>query len=316
MRSVLWTAALAAGMLLAAGCDDWNWGPSDRYKEDFHYTRELRAGGTVSLENFNGPVEIAGWDQNVVEINGTKYARDQELLNDVKIDISGGEDRVRIRTVRPSVAHGNCGARYSIHVPRRVTLDEITSSNGEIRVEGIDGPARLRTSNGAIRVNGVKGEVNARTSNGAVEARNIDGNARLNTSNGGITADSSHGSFEATTSNAKIEATLHDPASSWPVRLDTSNGHIDLTLQSTKLPDVRAQTSNSAITLRLPPGVNARVHATTSNHNSITSDFDELTGGHEDERRHRRSNLEGTLGGGGPLIDLSTRNGSIHIAKL
>ncbi len=316
MRSVLCAAALAAMMLATAGCEDWNWGPSDRYKEDFHYTRELAPGGTVSLENFNGPVEITSWDQSTVEINGTKYARDQALLNDMKIDVSGGENSVRIRTVRPSMAQGNCGARYSIHVPRRVALDEITSSNGEIRVEGIDGPARLRTSNGAVRLDGVKGEVNARTSNGAIEARNIDGNARLTTSNGAISADSSHGSFEATTSNSKIEATLRDPVSTWPVRLDTSNGHIDLTLQGTKIPDVRAGTSNSSITLHLPATVNARVHATTSHHNAITSDFEELAGGRDEERRRRRSEVEGTLGGGGPLIDLSTSNGTIHIAKL
>ena len=61
--------------------------------------------------------------------------------------------------------------------------------------------------------------------------------------------------------------------------------------------------------------MNARVHATTSRHSSVTTDFDELFHGDEDDRRGRRSEVEGRIGSGGPLIDLSTSNGPIKILK-
>src|SRR5260370_6456069 len=166
-------------------------------------------------------------------------------------------------------------------------LDEITSSNGGIQVDGIDGTARLRTSNGAIRIQRLTGDLNARTSNGGIYLRDFDGNARLQTSNGGIEAEASHGSFEAETSNGKIEATLNDPADNWPVKLHTSNGHIELNLKGAKLPDVRADSSNSSIVVHLPASATARVRASTPRHSSIPSDFDTLihTDDHDDPRR-------------------------------
>lgn len=317
MRTLWCAPILAAGLFVLTGCEDFgDWGPSDRYKEDFHYSYALKPGGTVSVENFNGSVEILGWEQNTIEINGTKYASQKAYLDDMKVDVSATPGAVRIRTVRPSLTRGNCGARYTLRVPRRVVLDEITSSNGSIRIEDVEGTARLRTSNGGVRIERLKGDLNVRTSNGAVEVRDLDGNARVHTSNGGIEADASHGSFEAETSNGKIEATLADPAASWPLRLHSSNGPIELTLMTAKLPDVRAESSNSSIILHLPASASARVRASTSHHSSITSDFDELMRGRDDEDRHqRRSDVEGTIGSGGPLLDLSTSNGSIKILK-
>jgi len=311
---------VAAGLLALSACDaDFgDWGPSDRFKADFHETHALEPGGTLSLENFNGSVEITSWNDDHVEINGTKYASQRAYLDDMKIEVGGTDSAVHIRTIRPSISHCNCGARYTIRVPKRVTLDEIVSSNGGIQIEGIQGAARLRTSNGSIRVENLTGDLRARTSNSSIEIREMTGNVNVHTSNGHIDAEVSNGSFEAETSNSKIEAVLANPSSSWPVKLNTSNGGIDLTLKASKLPDVRAGTSNSSITLHVPATADARVRATTSSHNSIDSDFSGLmAGGDEDgDRRHRRSDIDGKIGQGGPLIELSTSNGSIHILKL
>jgi len=316
--SKLWIAPLLAGsLLILAGCEDWgDWGPSDRYKDDFHHSYPLKSGGTVSLENFNGPVEIMGWEQDTVEVDGTKYASQKMYLDEMKVDISATPTAVRIRTTRPSISHGNCGARYAIRVPRHVTLDQIVSSNGSLRIDQIEGAVRLRTSNGSIRVEDLKGDLDARTSNSSIELRDVDGNSRVHTSNGHIDAETTHGSFEAETSNSRIKATLVDLVPNWPVRLNTSNGHIELTLRGRALPDVRASTSNSSIEVHLPSSVNARVRASTSNHNSVTSDFDELIRGDDEDHHQRRSEVDGRIGSGGPLIDLSTSNGPIKILKL
>lgn len=303
---------LAAATLLLIGCEEMgDWGNSERYKEDFHGNFPLNTGGTVSLENFNGSVEVFAWDQNSVEVSATKYASTKEQLNALKIDVAAGSSTsVRIRTIRPSSWRGNMGARYTIRVPRRVQLDSISTSNGSMRIEGTDGPAHLRTSNGTIRATKVHGDLDARTSNGGIEAQDLDGNANLHTSNGAIRADASRGSFEATTSNSSIVANLKDPATNWPLKLHSSNGRIELTLEASRVPDVRADTSNSSITVRLPASVNARVRAHTS-HGSINTDFDLLTHG-----LRSKTELEGTIGSGGPVIDVSTSNGSIRITKL
>ena len=313
MRTLARLLPVVAVSLLLPGClylGDFE--ESDNYHEDFHSTHPLDSGGSVSIETFNGSIELRGWEQNSVEVNGTKSASAKGALDALKIEINATPGSVRIRAVRPPDFYRNMGVRFSIRVPHKALLDLISTSNGKIQVEDLEGRARLRTSNGAIRVSRVKGEVEARTSNGTIEAQDIDGNVNLHTSNGAIRSETMHGSFEGTTSNGSITARLNDPAATWPVRAESSNGHIDLTVDAKQLPEVRASTSNSSILLRLPGSASARVRAATS-HSSISSDFDGLQ---SDDDRRKHSELHGTIGGGGPLIDLSSSNGSIKIVKL
>src|SRR5688500_15088889 len=124
--------ALSAALVLS-GCD-WEdmHGQHPRQKEDFHYSYPLKAGGKLELENFNGSVEITGWDRNEVQIDGTKYAGSPEALSALKVEVLASADSVRIRTVRPSDSRGNLGAKYVILAPRKLQLDRVVSSNGAI----------------------------------------------------------------------------------------------------------------------------------------------------------------------------------------
>lgn len=301
-----------ASVLLLAGCVDFaDFGDSEAYKEDFHHVYPLNAGGTVAVETFNGSVEVVGWEQNSVEVNATKYASTKWALDSIKIDVDASPGSVRVRAQRSPDLHRNSGARFTIRIPRHSTLDQISSSNGHIRIEDVEGSARLRTSNGAIRLIRLKGEMDARTSNGSIEADYLDGTARLHTSNGAIRAEISHGGLEAITSNGSITARLNDPTVTWPVHVESSNGHIDLRIEAKQVPDVRASTSNSSIVLRLPEGANVDVEAHTS-HSSVSSEFD----GVRVDNEHGRGEMRGRIGGGGRLIELSSSNGSIKILKL
>lgn len=308
MRTLLFT--LAATLLLA-GCDiEEAFGNSERYTEDFHHTYPLKPGGKIFLENFNGSIEVSGWDQDSVEINGTKYASTPELRDAIKIDIVTSGDSIQIRTIRPSERRGNMGAKYVVKVPRRTELQRITSSNGSIRANGIEGFARLRTSNGAVRTANLRGDLEAQTSNGAVEVEKLDGNAVLKTSNGSVRAEGVRGSFEASTSNGGIRVHLLSSEPGRPVKLETSNGGVELTLDAPNQNDIRASTSNGGITLHLPPSVGARVKASTSN-SSISSEFDIRK-----EGTNSKTRLEGIIGAGGPTLELGTSNGSIRLLKL
>jgi DUF4097 and DUF4098 domain-containing protein YvlB len=129
----------------------------------------------------------------------------------------------------------------------------------------------------------------------------------IRTSNGHIRADGIRGALDATTSNSSIHAMLEKVDGS--VRVQSSNGGIDLTLPPNTQSAVRAHTSNNGITLHLPGEVNARLSAGTSNA-SISTDFDMRMRG-EISKHH----IEGTIGNGGPLIDLDTSNGQIRITK-
>jgi len=270
MRNLL-LLPVAVGLLSLAACDIEDFAGA-RFERDFHYSYPLSANGKLSVETFNGSIEISGWDQNTVDISGTKYGPTEEIANRIEVAVDHAPDSAAIHVQRPYEHRGNMGARLLIKVPHAAVIDLARTSNGAIRVSGGAGPARLRTSNGAIRVDGLSGALEAETSNGSITAAldRVDG----------------------------------------PVRVDTSNGAIDLRLPQRIRDGVRAHTSNGGITLRLPDGLDARVSAHTSNAH-VTSDFDVRTQG-----ELSRNRIEGTIGAGGPLVDLSTSNGSIHLARM
>jgi hypothetical protein len=307
MRAKLILPAIAAGLVVLAGCDFEDLGGFERYHEDFHYSYPLKPGGRLNVDSFNGSVEVSVWDQETVDISGTKYARTQEETHDLKIEVDHSADSVSIRAVRPSLRHGNYGAKFAIKVPHGVVLDHLTTSNGAVRTYDGAGPARLKTSNGTLEVRRLKGTLSGETSNGAVELQDIDGAVDVRTSNGHIRAEGVRGAFDATTSNNSIHAALDKVNGS--VRVQSSNGSIDLTLPPGAPSAVRAHTSNSGITLHLPGEVNARLSARTSN-SSISSDFEMRMRG-----EISKHSIEGAIGSGGPLIELDTSNGPIRILK-
>jgi DUF4097 and DUF4098 domain-containing protein YvlB len=304
--------SLAATLVGLTGCDieDFDIGGSERFTEDFHYSYPLQPGGRLSVENANGSIEISGWDQNTVDVSGTKYARTPELRDALRIEIEHTVDSIYIRTVRPSNRRGNMGAKYIIKVPRRTQLERIASSNGAIHATDLEGAARLKTSNGAVRAENLQGTLDAQTSNGAIDVQNLGGSASLHTTNGRVHAEEVHGSLEADTSNGGIHVHLAKPDPGRPIKLETSNGPIELTLETLNQNEIRASTSNGGITLHLPGGTGANLNADTSN-SSITTEFEVATQG-----TLNKHHLEGKIGTGGPTIELSTSNGSIRVLKM
>ncbi|HXG34510.1 MAG TPA: DUF4097 family beta strand repeat-containing protein [Bryobacteraceae bacterium] len=295
-------------LVLLAGCEFSDWDHGGRYKEDFHYSYPLKPGARLYVENFNGSIEVTGWDQERAEITGTKYASSRDLLDALKVDIVAAEDSLRIRTVRPSERRGNMGARYVIRLPRRVTLERIESSNGALRVENIQGESRLRTSNGSLRLAGLAGDVEAHTSNGSVQLDDVEGRIFVRTSNGSIRGTALRGILDVATSNGTIRASIQQLQGRDPLRAVSSNGSIELELPEVST-GVHVYTSNGAITLRLPASISAEVRATTSN-STITTEFDLRVRGPMSKTR-----LEGTIGNGGPVLDLKTSNGAIRLLK-
>jgi hypothetical protein len=278
--------ALLASTLLLAGCCIDDFGSSERYSEDFHYSYPLRPDGRISVENFNGSIEISAWDQPSVDVSGSKFASSTAARDAIKIEVTPAPDSVSIRTVRP-FEHRNTGARYVLKVPRKIELQRVVTTNGSIHVTGINGPARLKTTNGGLRVISLDGPLDGVTTNGSIELERIQGDCNVKTTNGRVRAEAVSGAFEASTSNSGVDA-----------RLD-----------QLRPGGVRVATSNGGITLHLPEPLNGRLLARTSN-GSVHTDFDVRVQG-----EMRKNHLEGTIGSGGPVLDLSTSNGSIRILR-
>src|ERR1039458_321102 len=96
VKSGLAIATLSAALLSLTSCivgvGDW-----ERFNKDFHYSYPLKPGGRLNVETFNGSVDISGWDQDTVDISGTKYGPSQEEADSLKVDVDARADSVSVR---------------------------------------------------------------------------------------------------------------------------------------------------------------------------------------------------------------------------
>jgi putative adhesin len=124
-----------------------------------------------------------------------------------------------------------------------------------------------------------------RTVNGGLDASRLNGDLVLATVNGSVTF-STTGEARATTVNGSIKGEMGQAMWSGTLEMNTVNG---------------------GITLALPQDLNSDVKLTTVN-GDIQSDFPVTVSGTMTRRK-----LEGTIGGGGRLLALSTTNGSVTL---
>ncbi len=227
--------ALLLNVALAHGADTG-------VTEEFHHTYPLTANGRVELQNINGDVHIAVWDQNEVKVDAVKSARNAERLKDAEIRIEASATSVSIKTHYSEQDQGwhngqdnPASVEYTLTVPRNARLDAIMLING-----GLD-------------VTGATGEVNASCINGKLTARGLSGRAKLATVNGPMDANFSR-----------------LPADE--VNLSSVNGPVDLTMPSDAKARIEAATVHG--------GIDNDFGLHTNNHRFVGHDMSgELGGG-------------------------------------
>ena len=123
------------------------------------------------------------------------------------------------------------------------------------------------------------------------------------TVNGGVEADSMASDAEGHTVNGSVKLSTTGVALA-----NTVNGSLDVTLGRADWPGgAKFSTVNGGITLHVPSFLNANLRASVLN-GTIETDFPITVTGTVTRRR-----IEGTIGGGGQNLELSTVNGNIRL---
>ncbi|MGC1485117.1 MAG: DUF4097 family beta strand repeat-containing protein [Candidatus Acidiferrum sp.] len=137
--------------------------------KDFHQVYPLQPGGSFELQNVNGPVEVQGWDRNVIEIDAVKIAREKNSdLDRVSIEVDAKPNDVSVITRYPQNEGVEVAVEYTVRVPHGARVEHIGTVNGTLKVAGVDSVEDLHTVNGNIEVYEGGGSVHARTTNGNV----------------------------------------------------------------------------------------------------------------------------------------------------
>lgn len=208
-------------------------------------------GGELRIEDKNGRITVEGWPRNEVRIQITRVvraedrAKAEELMKELEADVEVRSDRIDIQSRFPKRRESigiwdilgrkvaSLQINYYVQVPNDTNLD-LRTSNGEVRVNGVNGHVEATTTNGDMRVGDVKGDVTLSTTNGEIEIAGVSGQATALTTNGSVVAEV-----------RKIPA-------QGKVKLETTNGNVEAYLPADLRATVEAMTTNGRVAIDYP----------------------------------------------------------------
>ncbi len=186
-------------------------------------TNSFKVSGSprVRVETFDGAVTVHAWDKNEVSYTVVKRARDEREMKGISIQAQGSGSEVTLRSqFDKSFAHSyhehdgrvtsyssDASAEFDVYVPRNATLF-VSSGDGRLRVEGVNGEVELHTGDGTIDVTGSRGRLRAETGDGRIRVEDFDGDAEARTGDGRITLDGNFRSLSARTGDGAISLSL------------------------------------------------------------------------------------------------------------
>ena len=196
-RAAAWL--LPVLLVASAGCDiamaDYN----EQERAEWRKTYELQPGGRVEINNVNGKVNVMPGQGSAVEILAVKTGKAaspeaaKQALERIQIVDSSTGNVIKVETKidRSSGGlfnHSSAQVEYTVRVPANAEL-KLTTVNGGLEIEGMNGQITAETTNGGIRAREIGGAIEATTTNGGVEvnlSRVPEGGVKLECTNGGI----------------------------------------------------------------------------------------------------------------------------------
>jgi DUF4097 and DUF4098 domain-containing protein YvlB len=262
----------------------------------------LPSGALLSIRNHNGPIDVRAADGGTAELRAVKRTRNGGRIDDVgfNVETSRNGDVTVCSVLRGDDSCDDEGRRSGWNDDRgwvSVSMTVLVPSGGRVRVS---------TGNGAVTVENVNGEVQAATGNGRVRVAGTGGPVGATTGNGDVEVRDARAGVRVTTGNGRVNVTT----AAGPVEARSGNGDIDVQIGAVRSGENMAfHTGSGAVRVTLPAGYNGELDASTGN-GELRSDFDLTVKGRLDPRR-----IRATIGDGGPTLRLTTGNGRLEVRK-
>lgn len=165
----------------------------------------------LNLQTFDGYITVRGWDKQEVQLTVSKRAGTEQQLRGVRVDTNqNGSALSVIASFDPSytrregnVTFNNAVVNLDLYVPRNSTL-RLSSGDGRLELEGINGQMELITGDGRIEVRDGRGQLIARTGDGPISVTNFDGQVEARTGDGRIVLDGRFQGLAARTGSGSI----------------------------------------------------------------------------------------------------------------
>lgn len=279
-----WAGLTLAGMLLVLLAPAVR---ADEVVKTFPVTGHAR----VRVQTDDGAVRVSTGDIKQVEIR-VEYSG-YKLDRDLHVEATQSGDSVQV-IAKTSGIHFSIGIhhtnlRIEIHMPKDADL-EVTTGDGSVEADSINGNLDVRTGDGHITVQGAKGNIRLHTGDGHIQGRDLDGRADITTGDGHVNIEGRFDSLNIKTGDGSVTARVgHGSTVSLPWSIHTGDGSVDLDLPGDLQANLDASTHDGRISLGFPVTVEGTFSSTK---------------------------ISGRINGGGQPIVVRTGDGSIHLNKV
>ena len=181
--------------------------------------------------------------------------------------------------------------QVTVETPGALDL-EARTSDGALKVSGVQGTVELHTSDGAVDIEDVGGAVRLTASDGSIKIHNVTGTLESRSSDGRASVEGKFTALQVHTSDGNLDVTVADGSElNTASHIESSDGQVSVRLPRAIAVDLDVHTSDGQINCALP--------LTMEGYNSANSS------GH---------NLRGHLNGGGVPLTIHTSDGNVTIA--
>jgi DUF4097 and DUF4098 domain-containing protein YvlB len=172
----------------------------------------------VNVGTFDGPITVHGWDKAEVMYTATKRAGDEEELKTISIQAEqqGGTISIIAKSTEESGS-----AQLDVWVPRQSSM-HVSTGDGQLSLDGVNGDITLRTGDGEIQVTNGGGQCQVNTGDGRILVANFQGQLDARTGDGAISLDGNFNSLSARTGDGTISLAVPG-ASNFTIETNAEN---------------------------------------------------------------------------------------------
>jgi hypothetical protein len=241
------------------------------------------------LQTDDASVHVTTWDRPAVGIHvATRGWSIGDRGVSVEASQSGNRVSCQVREPRGSVhlEFGTRTIRVDVSLPRDADLD-VSTGDGAIAIAPLSGEISAHSGDGSIQADGLRGQIVLTTRDGAIHAWALDGSLVAHSGDGGIALDGRFDRLEVVAGDGRVTATAREGsrlATGWD--LQSGDGSLTLRVPATLRADLELRTGDGSLTVGLPVETSGKLR------------------GHQ---------LYGRLNGGGPLLRMTSGDGSLRL---
>ena len=169
----------------------------------------------VSLQTFDGYITVRGWDRQEVQFTVSKRAANEQQMRGIRLRTDQNNSNITfvadfdpaVATRDPKYPYPNAVVNLEVYVPRNSIL-RLSSGDGRLELEGVNGTLDLNTGDGRIEVRDSQGRLTARTGDGRIQVENFKGEVQAKTGDGRIILDGRFAQLAAQTGSGSILLSL------------------------------------------------------------------------------------------------------------